>query len=112
MRDAQQGAFIKVVKASGTSNTFKEMAAKLKTAAKHPTAGNRLTNGYQFKRPSALVLGDAKGTFSDLEMLVGIEINPNCDSDCLTRLSDDVFHWSNQMINKLDTTNSQDKQLV
>ena len=40
VRDAQQGAVINVVKASGTSVTFKKMAAKLKTAAKHPTTGN------------------------------------------------------------------------
>ena len=55
VRDAQGGAFINVVKVSGTSNTFKEMASKLKTVAKHPTVGNRLTNGYPLKRPSTVV---------------------------------------------------------
>ena len=50
--------------------------------------------------------------YSDLEMLVGIAIDHNCDSDCLTRLSDGVFHWSNRTINKLDNTNSQDKWLA
>ena len=79
---------------------------------KKPTAGNRLANGYPFKRPSAVMRGDAKGTFSDLEMLVGIAIDPNCDSDCLTRLSDGMFHWSERTINKLDNTNSQDKRLA
>jgi hypothetical protein len=112
VRDTQRGAFVNVAKASGTDNTFKTMAAKLETAAKKPTAGNRLANGYPFKRPSAVMRGDAKGTFSDLEMLVGIAIDPNCDSDCLTRLSDGMFHWSERTINKLDNTNSQDKRLA
>ena len=60
----QRGAFVNGVKASGTSNTFKAMAAKLKTAAKKNTAGNRLANGYLFKRLSMVVWGDAKCMFN------------------------------------------------
>ena len=107
VRDAQQGACVNVVKANGTSNTSKAMAAKLDSAAKTPTAGNQLANGYPLKMSSMVARGDVKGAFSDLEMLVGIAIDPNYDSDCLTILSDCVFHWSKQMINKLDNTNSQ-----
>ena len=59
-----------------------------------------------------MVRKDAKGTFLDLGMLVGIAINPNCNSDCLTRLSNGVFHWSERTINKLHTVNIQDKRLV
>ena len=50
--------------------------------------------------------------YSDLEMLVGIAIDHNCDSDCLTRLSDGVFHWSDRTINNIDNTISQDKPLA
>ena len=45
-------------------------------------------------------------------MLGGIAIDPNCDSDCLTRLSGGAFHWSEQTINKFDSTNGQDKRLT
>ena len=56
--------------------------------------------------------GDTKGTFSYLEMLVGIAIKPNCASDYLTRLSDGVLHCSERTIKKLDNTTSQDKRLA
>ena len=56
--------------------------------------------------------GDTKGTFSYLEMLVGIAIKPNCASDYLTRLSDGVLHCSERTIKKLDNTTSQDKRLT
>ena len=112
LRDTQRGAFVNAAKANGTDNTFKTMASKLETAAKNPTARNRLANSYPFKRASTVVCGGAKGTCSDLEMLVGIAINPNCGSGCLMRLSDGVFHWSKRAINKLDNTNSQDKRLT
>ena len=39
-------------------------------------------------------------------------IDPNCDCDYLTRLSNSVFHWSKRTINKFDNTISQDKQLT
>jgi hypothetical protein len=56
--------------------------------------------------------GDVKGTFSYLEMLVGIAIKPNCASGYLTRLSDGVLHCSKRTIKKLDNTIIQDKRLT
>ena len=112
LQDTQRGVFVNVAKASGTDNTFKTMASTLKTTAKHPSAGNQLASGYLFKWPSTVVRGDAKGTFSDIEVLVGIAIDPNCDSDYLTRLSNAVFNWSKRTINKLDNTTSQDTRLA
>ena len=50
--------------------------------------------------------------FSNLEMLVGIVIDPNCDSDFLTRLNNGVFGWSERTVNKLDNATSQDKRLA
>ena len=88
------------------------MSSKLKTATISSTAGNRLTNGYPFKRPPTVVRGDAKGTFSYLEMLARITIDPNCNSDCLTRLGNCVSHLSERTINNLHNVNSQDKRLV
>ena len=85
------------------------MAAELKTAVKKPIPPNQLTNSYPFTRPSTVVWEYAKGAFSDLEMLNGIVIDPNCDRGYLMRLNEGVFHWSDQTINKLDNTNSQDK---
>ena len=45
-------------------------------------------------------------------MIVGVVIDPNCDSDCLTRLNDSVFHWSERTINTIDITSTQDTQLT
>ena len=59
-----------------------------------------------------MVRGDAKGIFLDLEMLVDIAIDHNGDSDCPTRLSNEMSHWINWTINKPDTTTSQDKWLA
>ena len=56
--------------------------------------------------------GDAKGAFSDLEMIVGIAIDPICDSDCLTRLNDGVFHWSERTTDNIGNTSTHDKRLT
>ena len=52
VRDAERGVFVNVARASGAGNTFKTVCAKLETASKKPTAGNRLAAGYPFKRPA------------------------------------------------------------
>ena len=55
--------------------------------------------------------GYANGTFSDIEMLVGMAVGFNGESDCLTRLQDCVFHLSKQMTNTIESATVQDKLL-
>ena len=94
VRDKQRGVFVNVVKASGTDHTFKTMHSKLEAASRNPIAGNRFAMGYPHKRPSKMLRGHAKGTFSDLEVLIGITINPSSNNNCLTRRSNGMFYWS------------------
>ena len=45
-------------------------------------------------------------------MNAGIAIDHSCNSDCLTRLNDGAFHWSEQTINTIGSTSTQDKRLT
>ena len=49
--------------------------------------------------------------FLDLEILIGIAIDPHRNNDCLTRLSCRRFHWSKRTLTKLDSVTVQEKQL-
>ena len=79
------------MKASDTDNTFKTMHAKLEAASKKPADGNRFENGYPCNRPLAGIRGDARGIFSDLEILVGVAIYPKGNNKCLTRPENGMF---------------------
>ena len=55
--------------------------------------------------------GDAKGIFSNLEILVGVAIDPTGNNECLTRPHNDVFTWSERTMTKLESATAQDKHL-
>jgi hypothetical protein len=111
VRDKQRGVFVNVVKASGTGHTFKTMHSKLEAASRNPTAGNRFAIGYPHKRPSKMMRGHAKGTFSDLEVLIGITIDPSSNNDCLTRPSNGLFYWSEGALNKIESSTTENKMM-
>ena len=92
VQDKQEGVFVNIVKASGTDQTFKTVYSKLETASKNPAAECRFATGYPHKHPSKMLQGYAKGTFSDLEVLVGVKLNLSGNNNCPTRLSDGLFY--------------------
>ena len=55
--------------------------------------------------------GKAKGAFCDLTLMVGIAINPSSNTECLTRTSGGLFHWSERTINKIESVSVEDKRM-
>ena len=55
--------------------------------------------------------GEAKGAFCDLNLMVGIAINPSSNTECLARTSRGMFHSSERTINKIETVSVEDKQM-
>ena len=47
----------------------------------------------------------------DLEMLVGIAINPTSNTECLTRLGEGTLDWSKRTTNKIKSVSIEDKQM-
>ena len=94
VRDAQQGVFANIVKASGTDSAFKIMHAKFEPATKNPANRNRFEKGYPCNRQLAGIGGNAKGVFSNLEILVGVKTDSKGNNKCLTRPDNSVFTWS------------------
>lgn len=50
-----------------------------------------LVSCYPHKCLSKMMWRHAKGTLSDLEVLVGVAIDPRDNNNCLTRLSNGMF---------------------
>ena len=111
LRDAHRGVFVHVVKASAPDSTFKTSCSKLEKASKKPDNGNDFENGHQFKLPDTEMWGEAKGAFCDLNLMVGVAINPSSNTECLTRTSRGMFHWSEWTINKTENVSVEDKQM-
>ena len=97
--------------ASGAGDDFRKMHAKLKANSKRSNNGSMFGAGYPFKQPSTTMQGHAKGTFSDLEFIVAIAIDPNGSNDCLTRTNGGLFHWSEATTNKIGDGATEDKRL-
>ena len=55
--------------------------------------------------------GGVKGTYSDLEILVDIAIDPSGSIDCLTRSNGGMFVWSERTINKMESATIENKRL-
>ena len=81
VQDTERGVFVNVVKTSSTDSTFKTVHAKLETAAKKSDNGNLFAQGYPFNQLPAGMQGVVKGVFSDLQLFVGVAIDPNDDTD-------------------------------
>ena len=56
-------------------------------------------------------MGKAKGAFCDLTLMVGIAINPSSNTECLTRTSGVIIHWSKRTINKIESVSVEDKRM-
>ena len=111
VRDKQRGVFVNVVKAGGTSQDFKSVLSKLEASSRSPAAGNKFANGYPHKRPSKMMRGFAKGTYSDLEVLIAIAIDPSSNNDCLTRLSNGLLYWNKGALNKIKSSTTEGKMM-
>ena len=55
--------------------------------------------------------GDAKGVFSDVEILVGVAIDPKGNNEFLTRPDNGMFSWGERTMTKLESVTAQDKYL-
>ena len=111
VRDKQRGVFVNVVKAGGTSQDFKSVLSKLEGASRNPAAGNKFATGYPHKRPSKMMRGFTKGTYSDLEVLIAIAIDPSNNNDCLTRLSKGLLRWNKGALNKIESSTTEGKMM-
>ena len=115
VRDSERGAYVTVAKAvtkaSGANGTFKEMCAKLEMDSKETTTGSKFAAGYPFAPPSTTMRGHAKGKFSDLEIIVAVAMKPGGNNDCLTRLENGLFHWSEGTCNKIGNAATEEKRL-
>ena len=58
-----------------------------------------------------VIRGHAKGTFSDLEVLVEITIDPSSNNDCLTRPGNGLFYWSKGALNKIESSTTENKMM-
>ena len=58
-----------------------------------------------------MMRGHAKGTFSDLEVLIVITIDPSSNNDCLTRPSNGLFYWSEGALNKIESSTTENKMM-
>lgn len=55
--------------------------------------------------------GEAVGCFGDLDMIVGVGVNPTHDNDCLIRAVDGVFFWSERTMAKINEIKISDYDL-
>ena len=83
----------------------------MEAASKKPANRKPFETGFPFKRPTAGMQGGVKGIYSDLEILVGIAIDPSGSIDCLTRSNGGRFVWSERTMNKTESATTEDKLL-
>ena len=82
-------------------NTFRKVCSEMEAASKKPATRKKFEYSYPFKRPASGMRGGIKGVYSDLEMLVGIAIDTSKSTECLTRLDDGMFSWTERTKNKM-----------
>ena len=71
---------------------------------------SKLTTSYPFKPPVSGMQGDVKGVFSDLEVLVGVVLDPSQDNDVITRASNGMFCWSKRTKHRMESVTIENKQ--
>ena len=97
-------------KESTTSEPHTPRYQENKSKAAAPDSNN-YTGAYPFARlPSNSVQGDVKTSFVDLEMFVGVAIDPKADNECLVRRDNDLLYWSERTMMKLEESKGSDEQ--
>ena len=107
LHDKERGVFVQAAKVDGIDHSFGEESAKQLEESNSQKSTSRLHRCFPFRRRHDMQ-GEAKGAFSDLEMLVGVALDLRKPNDCLVREKGGLFFWSKRTMECLSNYNGSD----